>query len=80
MKMTYKPSGVCCKQIDIEVENDVIISVNFTGGCPGGLAAIKKVVEGMKIDDVIDMFDNVTCGTKNTSCVMQLCKALKMMK
>ena len=78
MKMTYKPSGVCCKQIDIEVENDVIISVNFTGGCPGGLAAIKKVVEGMEVQDVIDMFDNITCGNKNTSCVMQLCKALKM--
>jgi uncharacterized protein (TIGR03905 family) len=80
MKMTYKPKGVCCQQMDIEVENNIVISVVFTGGCPGGLAAIKKVVEGKTIDEVIELFDDVVCGNKPTSCVMQLCKALKIMK
>ena len=80
MKLTYKPSGVCCKQIDIEVEGNILVSVNFTGGCPGGLAAIKRVVEGMAIEKILEMFDNVTCGNKNTSCVMQLCKALRMVQ
>lgn len=81
-KMIYKPTGVCCKQIDIEVdvELDIVLKVNFTGGCPGGAAVIKRVVEGMKIDDILKMFGNVTCGNKNTSCVMQLCKALKMLQ
>ncbi len=80
MKMTYKPNGVCCQQMDIEVDGNVVLSVEFTGGCPGGLAAIKKVVEGKTIDEVVEMFDNITCGNKPTSCVMQLCKALKIMK
>jgi len=80
MKMTYKPTGICCKQMDIEIEGDIVKSVKFTGGCPGGLAAIKKVVEGKTIQEVIDLFDDVTCGNKNTSCVKELCKALKIMR
>ena len=65
MKMTYKPTGVCCKQMDIEVEEGVVVSVEFTGGCPGGLAAIKKVVEGKTIEEVVELFDNITCGTRS---------------
>ena len=60
MKMTYKPTGVCCKQMDIEVENNVVVSVEFTGGCPGGLAAIKRVVEGkMEADFYIDLIEAI---------------------
>ena len=51
MKLTYKPSGVCCKQIDVEVEDGILTNVEFTGGCQGNLAAIKLLVEGMKIED-----------------------------
>ncbi len=79
MKLTYKPSGVCCKQIDVEVEDGILTNVEFTGGCQGNLAAIKLLVEGMKIEDIIEKLQNVTCGDKPTSCTMQLCNALKFM-
>lgn len=79
MKMSYTPSGVCCKKIEVEVEDGILKEVNFTGGCQGNLKAIKTLIEGMKIEDIIDKLDNVTCGEKETSCSMQLCNALKML-
>lgn len=79
MKLSYKPSGICCKQIDIDVEDGILKEVNFTGGCQGNLTALKTLIEGMKIEDIIDKLENVTCGEKGTSCSMQLCTALKLM-
>lgn len=35
MEIHYIPQGVCSKQIDIVLENDIIQSVKFTGGCSG---------------------------------------------
>ena len=34
----------------------------------------------MKIDDVILKLDGTRCGTKNTSCPDQLCRALEELK
>ena len=51
---TYKTSGVCSSKIDIEISNDIIQSVKFTGGCNGNLSGIGQLVKGMKVDDVID--------------------------
>ena len=79
MKLSYKPSGVCCKQIDVDIEDGVLKEVNFTGGCNGNLKAIKKLVEGMKVEDIIKTLGDVTCGDKPTSCTMQLCKALELL-
>lgn len=80
MKMTYKPSGVCCKQIDIDVEDGILKEVSFIGGCNGNLKAIKKLVEGLTIDEIIEKLGDITCGDKSTSCAMQLCKALEFLK
>ena len=33
MTYTYTPTGVCSSKIDLELENGVIRSVVFTGGC-----------------------------------------------
>lgn len=79
MKVTYKPSGICCKQIDLDVENGVLKEVNFTGGCQGNLKALKILIEGMDINVIIEKLENITCGDKGTSCSMQLCNALKIM-
>ena len=37
MTYTYAPTGVCSSQIDLELEDGVIRSVAFTGGCNGNL-------------------------------------------
>ena len=77
---TYKTSGVCSSKIDIEISNDIIQSVKFTGGCNGNLSGIGQLVKGMKVDDVIDRVNGVLCGNKSTSCPDQLSKALAAWK
>lgn len=77
---TYKTSGVCSSKMDIEISNDIIQSVKFTGGCNGNLSGIGQLVKGMKVDDVIDRLNGVLCGNKSTSCPDQLSKALAAWK
>ena len=77
MKFTYKTNGVCSRSIDIEIEDNTIKSVSFYGGCNGNLKGIAALVEGMKIDDVIERLEDIKCGFKNTSCPAQLAEALK---
>lgn len=80
MKFTYTTNGVCSRSIDIEVENDTVVSVNYQGGCNGNLKGIGSLVVGMKVDDVIERLEGIKCGFKNTSCPAQLALALKKMK
>ena len=80
MKISYKTKGVCSRSIQIEVEDNIVKSVRFEGGCNGNTAGISKVVEGMKIDEVISRLENISCGFKGTSCPDQLAKALKQLK
>ena len=80
MKFTYKTNGVCSRSIDIEIENDTIVSVSYQGGCNGNLKGIGSLVVGMKVDDVIERLSDIKCGFKNTSCPAQLALALKEYK
>lgn len=75
--MRYNPQGVCSKAIDIEVEDGVIKSVEFTGGCNGNTQGISKLVAGMKMEDAIQRLKGIKCGFKNTSCPDQLACALE---
>ncbi len=77
--MKYTPKGVCSSSIDIEVENGIIQSVSFTGGCNGNLQGISNLVRGMKVDDAIDRLKGIHCGFKSTSCPDQLARALESM-
>lgn len=78
--MTYMTSGTCSKQIDIEVDGDIVKSVAFVGGCNGNLKGIASLVQGQKIDDVIERLSGIKCGYKDTSCPDQLAKALTKIK
>ncbi|MBE5868378.1 MAG: TIGR03905 family TSCPD domain-containing protein [Lachnospiraceae bacterium] len=78
--MIYKTQGVCSQLINIEVEGDMIKSVQFTGGCNGNLQGISSLVKGMKIDDAISRLKGIRCGFKSTSCPDQLARALESMK
>lgn len=77
--MKYQPKGVCSTSIDIELDNDIIKSVSFTGGCNGNLQGISKLVEGMTAEDAINRLKGIRCGFKSTSCPDQLAKALESM-
>jgi len=75
--MTYKTQGVCSQAIDIEVENGIIQSVKFTGGCHGNLQGVSALVKGMKVEDAIARIKGIRCRDKATSCPDQLARALE---
>lgn len=77
MVMEYKPSGVCSRKMVIDVEDGIVKSLEVIGGCHGNLQGISKLVEGMKVEDVISRLEGIRCGVKPTSCPDQLAKALK---
>ena len=78
MKINYRTQGTCSSFIEVEVENNKIKEVSFTGGCNGNLKGICSLVKGMEVNEVISRLEGIRCGNKNTSCPDQLCKALKM--
>ena len=77
MVMEYKPSGVCSRKMVIDVEDGIVKSLEVVGGCHGNLQGISKLVEGMKVEDVISRLEGIRCGFKPTSCPDQLAQALK---
>ncbi len=79
MKVTYRPQGVCSRQMTIEAEDGVIKSVEVVGGCNGNLQGITRLVEGMDVKEAISRLEGIRCGSKPTSCPDQLAKALKQL-
>lgn len=75
--MTYKTQGVCSQAINFEVEDGIIKSVKFIGGCSGNTQGVAALVCGMKVDDAISKLEGIRCGMRSTSCPDQLAKALK---
>jgi len=77
MKYQYVPRGVCSRLIEIDVEDDVIKSCRFIGGCHGNTQGISALVKGMDVNEAIAKLDGIDCGGRGTSCPDQLAKALK---
>lgn len=75
--MRYKTTGTCSAAIDFNIVDGKLTDVKFLGGCNGNTQGISKLVEGMKVEDVIARLEGIQCGTKGTSCPDQLAKALK---
>lgn len=76
-KVNFTPSGVCCKMMNFEIDDDnKLRNVEFIGGCDGNLKGIAKLVEGMDAKHVSDLLAGNTCGRKPTSCPDQLSKAI----
>lgn len=73
---TYITHGTCSRKINFEVEDGVIKSCEFIGGCTGNTQGIASLVIGMKIEDVIARTEGIICRS-GTSCPDQLAKALK---
>lgn len=79
MKKTYEyqTKGTCSRKIHFTVEDGVLHAVSYEGGCNGNLQGIGKLVEGMRVSDVLERLDGIRCGSKPTSCPDQLAQALK---
>ena len=78
-RINYRTSGTCSRSIELEVEDGIVKSVVFVGGCSGNTQGIAKLVEGMKTDEAVKRLSGIKCGFKPTSCPDQLSLALKAM-
>ncbi len=76
--MDYKTSGVCSRMIHLELDGDVVKSVEFEGGCNGNTQGVASLVRGMKATDAIDRLKGIKCGFRSTSCPDQLAQALEI--
>ena len=77
MKYLYNTgSKVCANAIEVELDSENVVSVKFYGGCEGNHRGIEKLVEGMKITEVVKRLSGITCGHRTTSCPDQLACAV----
>lgn len=77
MTYTYRTKGVCSRSIMVELDGDTIKSVSFYGGCSGNTQGLARMVEGLKVDEVISRLRGIRCGFRPTSCPDQLTYALE---
>ena len=78
MHNTYNTKGVCSSKIDIDLDdNGVITACKFTGGCNGNTQGVASLVVGMKAEEAIERLSGIHCGFRPTSCPDQLAQALK---
>ena len=76
MSYLYKTKGTCSRQIDLEINDNIVTNVVFYGGCDGNLKAIPRLVDGWTADQIAEKCSGVLCGFKNTSCADQLAHAV----
>lgn len=73
---TYTPHGVCSRLMTFEIEDGKLHNVRISGGCPGNLAAIGKLVEGADAAKIAGILRGNDCAGKGTSCADQLAEAI----
>ena len=78
--MKYATSKTCSREIDFEVENNIVTSCEFVGGCMGNTQGVARLVVGRSVDDVIKTLEGINCGNRGTSCPDQPAQALKAYK
>jgi uncharacterized protein (TIGR03905 family) len=76
-RFTYQTRGVCSRSIDFEIEDGIIRSVTFHGGCAGNTQGVAALVRGMRVEEAVERLGGIRCGFKSTSCPDQLALALK---
>ena len=78
MRYKYKTHNTCAKEIEFDLNDDIVSNVKFLGGgCPGNLQAIPKLVDGMRVNEIEEKLADIKCGFKNTSCAAELAKGVR---
>jgi uncharacterized protein (TIGR03905 family) len=75
---SFTPERVCSHKIDFALDAEGRLhNVKFTGGCPGNLLAIGKLVEGADAKKIAALLRGNDCGGRGTSCADQLSIAIE---
>ena len=61
-KITHVCQETCSRQIDVELENGVVRSVSFTGGCHGNQQGIAALVRGMTAAEAVARLEGIAAG------------------
>ena len=77
MTYIFKTKGVCAREIEITVEDNIVKNVKFLGGCAGNTKGVARLIEGMDATEAIKRIEGIPCGFKSTSCPDQLAKAIR---
>ena len=75
--IVYTTHGTCSRQIQVQIEDGIIQSVQFVGGCNGNTKGISALVCGMKAEEVVKRLKGTDCGGRGTSCPDQLARAIE---
>ena len=73
----YKTSGTCSRAIVVDIEDGVIASCKFVGGCMGNTTGVAALVKGYKATEAIARLKGIQCGLRGTSCPDQLAICLE---
>ena len=76
-EITYMTRGTCSRQINVQIEDGIIRSVQFVGGCNGNTKGISALVQGMKAEDVVKRLKGTDCAGRGPSCPDQLAHAIE---
>lgn len=78
MKYSFRPQGVCSREMSVELNDQgVIENLDVVGGCSGNLQGISALVRGMSAQEAIERMKGIRCGAKSTSCPDQLARGLE---
>lgn len=90
MHFRFKPEKVCSQQIEfvltpvlntegdaVEPNKYVVTHIKFTGGCPGNLSFISKILTGYRADYLMNLLRGHKCGNRPTSCMNEFSKCLE---
>lgn len=78
MTYSFRPQGVCSREMQVEVDDQGIIQdLQVLGGCSGNLQGISALVRGMSAQEAVARLKGIRCGFKNTSCPDQLARNLE---
>ena len=78
MKYRYKTNNTCSKEIEFELNGNIVTNVKYLGGgCPGNLQALPKLVEGLTVEEIEKRLGGIVCGFRGTSCANELVNAIK---
>ena len=78
MRHSFTPRGVCSREIQFDLEGNVVKNIKFIGGCPGNLKAIASLADGMTVEDITAKLSGNTCGFRDTSCPDQFAQAVQL--
>ena len=57
-KITYSPKGVCSRQMNVEIDdNGIITKVQIIGGCAGNTQGVSRLIEGMNAAEAVKAYE-----------------------